>query len=199
MRRQHNDREAQMAAPMLTPGVAFLAGLLLAGLPSLGRSQDTPIEVPRLAQTPVIDGAVDEWRDLAFSDGVWTMDPWGRSAAHLGTGHAGRRPVGGGSPGGCAAAFADRPSAFTSPCPDALEAPLFVLHAAFSQPAVDQVPAFQQWRVAEKGKLMLVRLQAVAAGKDGPRRKNASRTRIYRDHLEMLATPTRADSARAPS
>lgn len=85
------------------------------------------------------------------------------------------------------------------PLPRRPGAPLFVLHAAFSQPGVDQVPAFQQWREAEKGKVMLVRLHAVAAGKDGPRRKNASRIQIYKDHLEMLATPTRADSARAPS
>jgi hypothetical protein len=34
---------------------------------------------------------------------------------------------------------------------------------------------------------------------DGLRRKNASRVRIYQDHLEMLAAPARADSARAPS
>ena len=66
---------------MLTPRAAFLAGLLLAGLLSPGWSQDTPIDVPRLTQTPVIDGALEEWRDLAFSDGVWTMDrlrqtPW---------------------------------------------------------------------------------------------------------------------------
>jgi len=67
-----------MLLKMLAPALA--AALLL----SAGQDGDPynyPIEVPRLVSAPTIDGNLAEWRDLAFSDGVWDIariakTPW---------------------------------------------------------------------------------------------------------------------------
>jgi hypothetical protein len=66
---------------MRTISPALVLYLALAGLLAPCWSQDSRLPVPRLVQPPVIDGNLAEWRNLAFSDGVWTIDrlrqsPW---------------------------------------------------------------------------------------------------------------------------
>ena len=58
----------------------FLVLLILVGTAFPARSQDAPrpqevvkLYVPYLAQAPEIDGALDEWKDRAFTDGVWDI------------------------------------------------------------------------------------------------------------------------------
>lgn len=52
----------------------FLALLVLVGIPVSGQAQGLPkLYVPYLAQPPVIDGELGEWKDDAFSDGVWDI------------------------------------------------------------------------------------------------------------------------------
>ncbi|MEW6754017.1 MAG: hypothetical protein AB1505_24015 [Candidatus Latescibacterota bacterium] len=82
---------------MRTRGFVWVTGLLLAGLHAPGWSQDAPLQVPRLAHPPLIDGDLAEWRDLAFSDGVWTMGrlrqtPWFDPERNRLTVHDGERP-----------------------------------------------------------------------------------------------------------
>ena len=66
---------------MRTIRLAFMAALVLVDLSTLCWGGDVILLVPRLVRPPVIDGDLSEWRDRAFSDGVWTMDrlrqtPW---------------------------------------------------------------------------------------------------------------------------
>ena len=56
----------------------FLLYALILAIPS--QAQDV-LYVPYLSEAPVIDGDLDEWKDLAFTDGVWDMfrarhEPW---------------------------------------------------------------------------------------------------------------------------
>ena len=60
---------------------SLVSGLLLAGIQMAGWAEEMPLRVPRLAQPATIDGDLSDWKDLAFSDGVWTMErlrqtPW---------------------------------------------------------------------------------------------------------------------------
>ena len=58
--------------------------LAAAAVLSAGQADDPynyPIEVPRLESAAAIDGNLSEWRDHAFSDGVWDIariakSPW---------------------------------------------------------------------------------------------------------------------------
>ena len=76
----------------------LLAGLLLAGSRLAGWSEEGIIQVPRLAQPPVIDGDLSEWKDWAFTDGDWTMDrlrltPWFDPEVNRLTVEAGESPL----------------------------------------------------------------------------------------------------------
>ena len=60
-----------MRVPYSTTCLALLA---LVGILVSGQAQDLPkLYVPYLAQPPVIDGQLAEWKDDAFSDGVWDI------------------------------------------------------------------------------------------------------------------------------
>lgn len=50
---------------------AFIIGLLLAWTSQTGWSQEIPIHAPLLLQAPSIDGDLSEWKERAFTDGVW--------------------------------------------------------------------------------------------------------------------------------
>lgn len=68
---------AQTAGQVL---LALGATLLLIG-GQVGDPYDYVIEAPRLEVAPSIDGDLSDWRDLAFSDGVWDLarvraSPW---------------------------------------------------------------------------------------------------------------------------
>ena len=52
----------------------LLAGVLLAATRMVGWTEETAIQVPRLAQPAVIDGDLSDWKDLAFTDGAWSIE-----------------------------------------------------------------------------------------------------------------------------
>ena len=71
---------------------AILAGLLLIGTILPGWSQEPVLHVPLLRQAPSIDGDLDDWKDLAFTDGVWDIyrlrpTPWFDPARNRLTNH----------------------------------------------------------------------------------------------------------------
>jgi len=52
----------------------IFAGALLICACAIGWGEsDYQLDVPYLQQAPVIDGNLDEWKELAFTDGVWDM------------------------------------------------------------------------------------------------------------------------------
>lgn len=40
----------------------------------VGWAEETAIQIPRLAEPAVIDGDLSDSKDLAFTDGVWSID-----------------------------------------------------------------------------------------------------------------------------
>ena len=67
-----------------------IAGVVFAGQD--GDPYDYPLDVPRLESAPAIDGDLSEWRDHAFSDGVWDIariakTPWYEAARNRLTVH----------------------------------------------------------------------------------------------------------------
>ena len=67
-------------SPLALSGFLFLAGQTAEGSDHALGPIPT-LHVPFLQQPPAIDGDLSEWRDLAFSDGVWDIDrlrytPW---------------------------------------------------------------------------------------------------------------------------
>ncbi|MCZ2150569.1 MAG: hypothetical protein LC126_22700 [Bryobacterales bacterium] len=75
---------------------------LSCALPAAGQKPADPynytIHVPRLLHAPVIDGSLMEWRDMAFTDGVWDMPrirqaPWYDPARNRLTDHGGEPPI----------------------------------------------------------------------------------------------------------
>ena len=65
-----------------TAWIGILAGALLAGPARAEQIPDTPVlYLPYLTEAPAIDGDLSEWRDAAFTDGVWDIqrlshEPW---------------------------------------------------------------------------------------------------------------------------
>ena len=52
------------------------AWLLVAALPLMAQKPDLynmPVRVPRLASPPRIDADLADWKDRAFTDGVWDL------------------------------------------------------------------------------------------------------------------------------
>lgn len=67
--------------PLFKAFALTLTGVLLVSAGQDGDPYNYPLDVPRLESAPVIDGDLSEWRDHAFSDGVWDMariakTPW---------------------------------------------------------------------------------------------------------------------------
>lgn len=52
---------------------ALLAVCLLIGAGQAGWGQHPLIQAPRLQHPPVIDGDLNEWKDQAFTDGIWDI------------------------------------------------------------------------------------------------------------------------------
>ena len=60
---------------VLRTALASIALLIIVGKPDSARAQDlAKLYVPYLAQPPVIDGDLAEWKDFAFNDGVWDIN-----------------------------------------------------------------------------------------------------------------------------
>ncbi len=55
------------------PTPLFIA-CFLSLLPSVGLSGEPVLHIPLLETKPVIDGDLSDWKDNAFSDGVWDID-----------------------------------------------------------------------------------------------------------------------------
>jgi len=73
------------------------SALTVAGGLTYGWTADGDLPVPRLAQSPVIDGDLGDWRERAFTDGEWDMDrlrasPWFDARVNRLTLHLGETP-----------------------------------------------------------------------------------------------------------
>ena len=59
----------------------FVTTLILLLAFSVGASAQDVLHVPKLENPPIIDGNLDDWKDVAFNDGVWDIrrnatEPW---------------------------------------------------------------------------------------------------------------------------
>lgn len=79
--------------------ILLVSGILVAATRFAGWAEITTIQVPLLAQPAVIDGDLSEWKDVAFSDGVWDIDrlsqtSWYDPERNRLTQHEGESPLG---------------------------------------------------------------------------------------------------------